>query len=323
VVVWGLAWWAFRTRSAERLGDTLIFPPMQKALVPAITLAFTFFVGYLMMRFFGMRGLRIGYVVGMFAGFCLGTMLAEKSFNIGAKIKGLIPMSGALMGVYIAFLLVTQVALQPPMRRIPDASEVVGVSLNQRNNLAYGLGGGGVIEDPLFIQRVVDAHERLIRTHNLHREAPFGHHPIITITYHMADGRMMTRSYREDDRAYALFNTELHVLSRHTVFEAPHTVGHVSLEFTLVETRGISQVRVHIEEVEHVAAFLEALQGDVRDMLAGVRPPNPRPRPYIQNLRVAFTMQDGYESTWYNPPIHHPLLTQRVTQMLRNYRYIG
>ena len=238
----GLAYLAFRLRPQERAGDAVVFTPLKRLLIFLVAFAGMFFMGAVGLLTVGSRiGLYIGFVPGFAVAYFIAQMLAERTFRVGSKAKGLIPYGAVAVSIYALLLAVTNVGLWGYVRFVPQNREITGVHIMQGwsgQNVDRWL--GFMIDDPATIARVQEVHQGIVDERRyLQREhwrniGVWNMTPL-NITYRLSDGRIIVRRYlvtRDFSYRWAideLLQSEPVVLANFPSLRTPERIGFVEI----------------------------------------------------------------------------------------------
>ena len=186
-------------RKPERAGDSVVFVVLKNVCVFALAMAGMIVMGaFLAMMFHSRAALYFGFILGFALAYFIAQMIAEKTFNISHKVKGLIPFGAVMAGLYVLMLLITTYGLSFYVNRLPRASEVSAVSLSH----SFAWRGTDYTQDPQAIAQTLEVHRQILENRRYLRrvfwQANFGHWQntqTVPIFYIFHDGTVMQRRY--------------------------------------------------------------------------------------------------------------------------------
>jgi len=234
-------------RKLECTGDSVVFAAFKKVCVFIVSMVGMIGMGPFLMTITRSRvGLYVGFVIGFAIFYLIAQMIAEKSFDIRHKIKSLLPYSAVMAAMYITMLLITHFGMSFYVNRVPQASEVAGVSLHHHmhwSGAASGWSGNytnssEIIDGALEVHRQILDNQRYLR--NVHwrtvtRSAPDTFS--FPITYLMQDGTVIYRQYRLPIDFMAaigiadLMSSPAIVMSQYPAFNRPEVIEMIRLHY--------------------------------------------------------------------------------------------
>ena len=195
--------WLYRRRKLESAGDFLAI----RALEPVFSVIYTLAVG----TFFHLISGGLYLIVGLIVGWFTGRMLLERTVRVFRKKN--ILRGAAVIGI---FLLSLAVAYFDPLgieAWVPEAHKVASVTISDGN--AYLSNYAVTLETPQAIERVLTLHQSALDEHwegypheqtyeDAYKELieqtvvpdEMDRYMSHTITYHLKDGRTVSRHYR-------------------------------------------------------------------------------------------------------------------------------
>jgi len=200
----GLAFLAYRLRPQERAGDTIAFLAAKRVFIFLLALGGMVTFGVFLLSTTGSRiGYYIGFIVGFIITYFIAQMMAEKTFRVGHKVKDVLSYGAVAIGLYIALLLVVHVGLWGYVRHVPPPQQVTGVFVSRswagaRQSVEDHFFTG----DPYTIEWAQAVHQGAIQERGYLQRARWGRPNLrpwsltpFSITYRLADGRIIHRSY--------------------------------------------------------------------------------------------------------------------------------
>jgi len=260
-----------RIRKPERIGNSVMFTPVQHVLIFIVAVAAMVIAGAMGYFLAGESPLAFhaGMVVGFIVGYLFGQMIAERTFLIGSKVKYLLPFGGAALVMYLLVLFITQIGFNSFVNHVPNREEIVGVYLGpmRRHGLQSGQMPNVFIEDDHIINRATDMHRLILserrylhntiwRT-NWHTGAEpammFGifhgrgssFNSNIEFTYLLSDGSYLRRSYQitgeffETSGLRELWHSDEVILSHTPIFRSPQFIETISLNYIPEMVEGV------------------------------------------------------------------------------------
>ena len=240
VAALGLSYVAYRIRPQERAGDAVVFTPLKRVLIFLVALAGMFFMGIVGLLTVGSRiGLYIGFVPGFPIAYFIAQMLAEKTFRVGNKAKGLVPYGAVAVALYVLLLGVTRVGLWGYVRHVPQNQEITGVHISHNWGLHGWVWGHPLfIYDSATIARVQEIHQGIIGERRYLQREQWRNvgrwdMPPFTVTYRLSNGRYVTRGYlvtpdfRERWAINELMQSDPVVLAGFRSLSTPERINHI------------------------------------------------------------------------------------------------
>lgn len=244
------AYFVFRARKPERVGNSILFNPVKNVLIFLVSLAAMLALGVV---FYAAGGesvfmLHVGFIIGFALGFVVAQMIAEKSLNILEKFRVLPRFIGVVAALYVSVLLFTQFGMGFYVNRVPE--EVSGVSVS-----VSWFEDGIPHTDPEFIAATRAAHQIILDNIDEVREVPLINRsewersggwglPIrenIFIQYVLENGRNVIRQYTlpvefVEEMGLTEFLTRREVvLASYSAFQAPQYLTEITLQFSFLE----------------------------------------------------------------------------------------
>ena len=239
-------------RKQERTGDSVVFTTLNNICVFLVAMS-----GMIVMGAAGLGALRsrvamyFGFVIGFAIFYIIAQMIAEKSFNIGGKIKSLVPYGAIMAGLYITMLLVTNFGMTSYINFVPSTYDIRGVSIsNMARWQRHGVNDIFDIDDvfitePEVIARVTELHQYILNNRDYLRdvrwrsfEGDWRNISEIPITYRLHDGTYILRSYMasEDFLMSSGISEFMHtrhvILADYPLLRHPYFVERVSLSLS-------------------------------------------------------------------------------------------
>ena len=220
VALFAGAWVAGRLRHVERTGDSIIFSPVKHLLIFLVSISFSIIIGMFIWTarptplFF-----HLGLIIGLVIGLVISQMIAEKSFQIGSKLKTFPYFIGVALVLYGGILFITQIGMLPFINHVPARDEIVGVSvsrwwhMHQSNRFDPETQFDVFVRNPEIIDMTVNAHQAILTERSDLDRASWRRSPITRaemdwyfergyspstpfhISYLLESGRVVTRSY--------------------------------------------------------------------------------------------------------------------------------
>jgi len=241
LTVFCLAFIAHKKRPHERAGDTVAFVAVRRVSIFLLSLAGMIIVGMIWLQATRSRTwLYIGFVIGFIVAYFIAQMIAEKTLRVGHKVKPILIYGAIALSMYAVILLITGLGFWRYERNIPQEGELTGVAVEmqwimgsnrQREDHFF-------VEDPETITRVLEIHENILNNRSYLMRARWGSPGLrswdlspFNITYRMADGSIITRSYwlthhYNYDRwdAISILNSGPMILARTPAIKSPEVI---------------------------------------------------------------------------------------------------
>lgn len=241
----------YRRRNLERAGDALAV----RKLEPVFAVIFSLFVGSTLATL-GARytNYLVLLAIGLLAGWIVAQMLIQRTVRI-FRLRSFVGFAllAAILGSTFA---ITKADPLNVSGWLPDAEQVASVTVEKNDNLLYKNNNSTVVVDYEYIQEAIDVHKRIIYTYGEVRN--WRNSITVKFTYHMRDGRTVSRSYRIDEG--------LEVLLLRKFFSHPkHILCYTDWEKYIQEPHDATINAVDISEYvqeEDVKFLLEAIKAD-------------------------------------------------------------
>ena len=294
ISVFVLAYMAYRLRSQERAGDSVVFTPVKRVLIFLFAMSGMLYLGAFMYTTIGYRaGLYIGFVPGFVIAYFVAQMIAEKTFRVGHKARQLIPYSAVALGGYLLVLLVVNIGLWGYVRRVPEMPDIVGVHVGN-HGITRGFTEDSFTSDPATIARVHELHQdilgargsvlRLMQNPRLRDWSSLGE---LTIAYRLDNGRVMSRTYTLPRQYFSELGAiellhSFHVrFIGYTVLRSPEDIMFAELTFIpenvreeiVAQENAIAEAfasNLDVDEINQLHRELEELYASSYELLAFV-----------------------------------------------------
>lgn len=168
VVLLAIANGCFVSRKLERAEDSIVFPAVKNLLVFCISIAGMIAMGaFLTSVLTGRWFLYYGFVLGFALTFCVAQIVFEKKFNVGGKVKWLLPLAGAVGVLYGIMLLITTFGMRSYIQYVPSYDRIVGVYVSDERFLTEHLSAEYDFDrDSETITETRELHRTIVRTMN-------------------------------------------------------------------------------------------------------------------------------------------------------------
>ena len=221
LIVAACAFFICQKRRAENTGNSVMFNSVKNILIFFLSLSIGILCGAIL---WSINNTPFWFYLGFFGGFVLGyfisQMIAEKTFDIFGKTKGLLPFGGTFVLLYCLFYLFTQFGMGFYVNRIPREENIRGVLVGNRTPIFWGHWRENIEQDfissPEVIALTREVHENLIAERGNKRQNPWRreNHPWIhlrmwhrlsqlSIDYLLYDGRVFQRFYNPTPESIA------------------------------------------------------------------------------------------------------------------------
>ena len=221
LVLIGVAQLLYRRRKLEAAGDLMAYHVLSPVFLVLYTLMVAAFVHLGVKRYAsGSISQYFFLPLGLLAGYLSGLMLLRRTSRIFRK-RLLIPLAG-ILAVCALVVGATYIDLFGVIRRVPEASEVLSVTVEPKNSSRYDGEDGLVLTDRESIQATLDYQrdslvgwKTQVLNSLLQKEGCWTPQDYLNVrlTYKMTNGRTMIREYpiRSDLAAFGSFKK---ILSR-------------------------------------------------------------------------------------------------------------
>ena len=301
-------------RKHERTGDSVVFTGFKRFFIFALSLYGASILGSTLRD--GLRSHRMLYfggAIGFVLSYIIAQMIAEKTLNIRHKLKVFVYYGGVMVGLILLTAFFVNVAMLPYVNRIPDASEIVGVSFGH-NSGTFRTGQPIIITDPAVIAQTRDVHNWILNNRRrIIREnrARWGNHHT-RITYHLANGTNITRDYATHHyfRESGMFDLLHHRsvrLSRAPDISKYNYIQSFNIRLRNRATQSYTMVWIH--DRNHIAAISVQFQNDH----LGYSPPYSDGRTRaIESMRIETNWYPQYEHLFWER--HRTIFNPRNTE---------
>ncbi|MCL2421589.1 MAG: hypothetical protein FWD03_07000 [Defluviitaleaceae bacterium] len=267
-------------RKLERTGDSVVFTAFKNACVFIVAMIGMIGFGAILMSSIHSRaGLYIGFIIGFALFYNIAQMIAEKSFNIKHKIKGLLPYGGIMAAAYIVILLITHFGMSFYVNHIPPVSQVHGISLHHhwRGSSSQNQWPSIYTDNSHAIAGAMEVHQRILDNQrylrNVHWQtisSPNWSDTVgFPITYLMNDGTTVSRQYRltrEFMRSIGvaeLMSDPAILMSQYPAFERPEVIELIRVHYWNDEGIEITSTDAIIIDRNEIESLLDAITQDL------------------------------------------------------------
>lgn len=190
VVMAAGSWLLYRCRRMETAGDVIAWRGLRPVFLYSVSLCAGLTLGMLTRVTLGLgeQGLAVSVLLWGLAGYFVARMLLTKSVRVLRYWKG----AGVMAVVFVILFAVVKLDPTGYVARVPDPQDVAWVEVEGIQSEPFD--GASYLEGNLSDPAVV---ELITQMHRLHLEQPDGiqYGFNMELTYHMENGRTMTRYY--------------------------------------------------------------------------------------------------------------------------------
>lgn len=221
-------------RKLERTEDSVVFTGFKHVCVFLVSAFGMILTGAFMINVLrSSLSMYIGFVIGFIIAYIAAQMIAERTFFIAEKLKGLLPYGGVMIGMYLVMFIFTNFGMGFYVDRVPQTQEIAEISLDWS-----GFRRATALSDPQTIARTTEIHQSILDNRaylrnlrwqvvshdwrrNIHE---------IPISYRLHDGSVISRRYQVsmDFMIYSglgdLMNSAPVILAQNPIFTRPEAI---------------------------------------------------------------------------------------------------